>query len=94
MYKYSIEIPIEVIKHVAFDNWSKKEVYIGNNKDCLRFIQNNNIYQCNYSKLVYKTKKVTEWIEDIRYYYDIIPLDDWRLCDIPNKRRNAKLLTN
>lgn len=35
-----------------------------------------------------------QWIIDIRYYTGIIPTNDWRLCDIPNKRRNAILLTN
>jgi len=35
----------------VFNTWTNKTVFTGSESDCLKYINGNNTYQCNYSKL-------------------------------------------
>lgn len=40
--------------HIVINTWTNKIVYKGSYDQCVKYIQGNNTYQMNYSKLVLK----------------------------------------
>lgn len=40
----------------VFDNWSDKIVFSGSKQDCVKYLNGNNTYQANYSKLTLSRK--------------------------------------
>lgn len=83
---------VEVIKHIVYDNFNKKQAFEGSIKDCIKYLHGNNTYQIGYSKLTFKTIKVMDWETQIRYYMWPKDPNEFDLCDYPNKRRNAQYL--